>query len=233
MISTSNLSKNAIESALSHNWKDAVSLNESIIEMDPSNIEGMLRLAFAHIQLQNIEKAKKLYRKVLLLDKYCFVAQKNLNKLSALPKRSKKTVQKSTVKQTKMSPNLFLEEPGKTKSVNLINVAPISVLSQLENGDNAYLCIKRHSVEVRDENKVYLGVLPDDLSFRLLRLMQSGNTYTVIIKSTDKKSLSVFLRENKRGKRFKNQPSFLPNSIEFADPVKEVKKCQVSEDEFE
>lgn len=233
MTSTSNLSKKAIECALSHNWKDAVSLNESIVQMDPSNIEGLLRLAYAHTQLQNIEKAKKLYRKVLLLDKYSFVAQKNLNKLSALPKRGKKSAQKITLMQTKMSPNLFLEEPGKTKSVNLINVAPISVLSQLENGDNAYLLVKRHSVEIRDENQVYLGALPDDLSFRLMRLIQSGNTYTVIIKSADKKSLSVFLRENKRGKRFKNQPSFLPNAIEFADPAKEVKKPQPSEDEFE
>jgi tetratricopeptide (TPR) repeat protein len=230
MSSSLPLSKKAIDAALSHEWKDAVTLNESILDLDPNNVEAMLRLAYAHNQLQNIEKAKKIYRKVLAIDKYNYVAIKHINKLNALPKRGKKNADKDGRVQKKLSPILFLEEPGKTKTINLINVAPVSVLSQLEIGDAVSLNPKKHSLEVRDENKVYLGALPDDLAFRLLRLIQSGNNYSVIIKNTEKKTLSVFIREEKRGKRFQSQPSFLPVNPD-TEP-KESKKPQVADDEF-
>lgn len=107
----------------------------------------------------------------------------------------------------------FLEEPGKTKIVMCINPAPAALLSSVSPGDEIVLHARNHSVEIRNYKNAYLAALPDDLSFRLIKFLAGGNTYQALIKSVGKNSLTVFLRELSRGKRFSNQPSFASTGI--------------------
>jgi len=216
------LSATAIDAAISRNWKKAIELNETILSHSPSDVDALSRLAFAYTQLRKIDRARQLYRKILNLDRYNIIAQKNLDKLNSI--HSKASLEQTSI-STPVLPNLFIEEPGKTKSVILKNIAPFSILSKLHICDTVQLFPKRHSIEVRDGTKTYLGALPDDIAFRLLRFLKSGNTYHVCIKNIAKNSATVFIRELTRGKRFATQPTFLPTNRDFSLSVpKELKK---------
>ena len=93
--------------------------------------------------------------------------------------------------------------------MTLTNLASSEILSTVNIGDPVILHPKKHSIEIRDQNNTYLGALPDDIAFRLIKLLKYGNTYRVNIKNIAKNNITVFLSEIKRGKRFANQPSFL------------------------
>jgi len=62
--------------------------------------------------------------------------------------------------------------------------------------------------------------LPDDVAFRLLRLIKAGNNYSVCIKSVTKNGISVFIREIKRGKKYYSQPSFISSTSEHSVTIK-------------
>lgn len=203
----------AINAALEQDWAKAVTANEEIIAQNENNIDALSRLAYAYTQLGKIEKAKKLYRTILSLDRYNFIAKKNLDKISSLSGKSQTYIQKKS--PVILSPQLFLEEPGKTKSIVLKNVAPTSVISKFRIGDTVTLHPKKHSIEIRDQEKTYIGAIPDDITFRLLRFIKAGNLYHVCVKNTEKNSVSVFIREVKRGKRLFHQSTFPPASGEY------------------
>lgn len=196
----------AIQSALSQDWEQAVKHNLAILTQTPDNIEALNRLAFAYLQIGDFSKARSTYKHVLSLDRYNVIAQKNMQKVKMQAVAKAKNREKG--ENVVISPSLFLEEPGKTKIVALINVAPSNVLYAHSIGEQLILVAKRHTLEVRSLKKEYLGAFPDDLGFRLYRLIKSGNKYDVFIKAVGKNSLTVFIQEIKRSKRFRNQPTF-------------------------
>lgn len=218
-----NQTQTAIKASLCCEWDKAIELNKQILETNSNDINTLNRLAYAYIQTGEIEKAKKIYRKILSIDRYNHIAKKNLDKISSLPKTIKARDKKQN-HSSPLSPGLFIEEPGITKTLSLIHLAPCSVLSRLNVGDPLNLNPKKHTVEVRKEDKTYVGVLPDDISFRLIRFLKAGNIYLVLVKNVTKNCLTVFIREEKRGKRFHNQPSFIyPSLTHLSRNTKEIK----------
>lgn len=224
-----NLSQKAIDAALSCKWKEAISINEEILKINSGDIATLNRLAYAYTQIGSITKAKKIYKEVLSHDQYNSIAQKNLNKINSLPK--KMSAYKNQPRETiHLSPSLFIEEPGKTKTVVLTHLAPRNVLSKLRIGDTAVFCSKKHSIEVRDLSKTYLGALPDDISFRMMHFLKAGNTYHVCIKNIGKNSVSVFIKELKRDKRLHNQPTFTLCNHDYASSTPKELKRAIKED---
>lgn len=197
------LADQAIKCALSQNWKEAIRINQELLNEKADNVQALNRLAFAYLKSGNITSAKTTYRKVLKIDKYNPIATKNLKWLGNLNKND--IHHDSSISST---PTIFLEEPGKTKIVILVHTAPTRVLCNLITAQKVFLLPKKHAVEIRDNKDTYIGALPDDLSHRLLRFINAGNTYDAYIKNVAKNSVSVFIRELKRGKRFVNIPSF-------------------------
>lgn len=195
--------QHAVAAALIQNWKEAISANSLILKSDPNNVEALCRLGYAYLKSGQFKDAKKTYEKVLTLDQYNQIAAKNLQKLTILKKKDIESKSQSMI-----SPLMFLEEPGITRVVECIHVAPPQILSGLSAGQEILLKAKNHCIEIRSEQNTYLGALPDDVSFRLIKLVSAGNTYRAIVKSVDKKTLKVLIRELSRGKRFANQPSF-------------------------
>ena len=208
MTDSSTNERAAIEAALNLNWKEAVRINTILLKADKSNINILNRLGFAHMQSGEIAEAKRIFSKVVKLDEYNQIAIKNLKKLGIV---KQKDLLKSNTKM--MSPLLFLEEPGKTKIVVCVNTAPIAVLSTVSPGEEIILHAKNHAVEIRNEKNVYLGALPDDLAFRIIKFLAGGNTYQALVQAIGKNSLTLFIRELTRGKRFTNQPSFASTGI--------------------
>lgn len=205
-----NLTSSAVKAALNNEWENAISLNQQIIEQCPNDLGALNRLAFAYIQKNEIEKAKRIYKKIIAIDHYNQIAKKNLEKINHLPKKSK-LLPLNKNKHASLSPSLFIEEPGKTKTICLINIAPISKLYHLNIGEMVNLYPKKHSIEIRDQNKTYLGALPDDVAFKLIRYINAGNEYCAYLRNISRNTISIFVRETKRGKKFSSQPSFTTN----------------------
>lgn len=203
------LTQLAIDAALDSRWKEALKINKKIIKLDPQNIDALNRQAKAYLELGKGNLAKKYYSEVLKFDPYNPIALKNLKIIkSSKSQRGEIT----TNGQSKLSPSLFLQEPGKTKMVHLLKVAEPQKLSQAFCGMKVEMAVKNRKITIVDQNRNYLGVLPDDISHHLLRLLKGGNKYDLFIKAIRVNGLSVLIKETFRSKRFKNQPSFLENS---------------------
>lgn len=198
------LIQKAINCALCNRWSEAIDLNGQILKKDKKNVGALNRLGFAYLQLGKISEAKQTFEKVLTIDKYNLIAQRNLNKLDSNQTKTKS----AAVSNHLISPLLFLEDPGKTKLIQCVNAAPQHILAQAYCGQEVLLKTKNHCIEIRDLENTYLGALPDDISFRLLKLISARNEYIVHIKNVEKNLISVFIREIKRGKKYCDQPSF-------------------------
>ncbi len=214
------LAQLAISAAVEANWDKAAKINQKILTTSPNDTEALNRLALAQSCLGKPNLAQKTYKKVLGVDPYNIIALKNLDKLT-----------KSAGARTNGSSNgngihpkiksditkLFLSEPGKTKVISLLNLAPPQILATLNCGDTLLINPKNHSVAISNTDNVYLGALPDDLAHRLISFITAGNVYDAYVKSATTKTLTIFLREVKRAPKFINQPSFQASSYHELD----------------
>src|SRR3989344_904168 len=214
------LSQLAIDAALDCRLMDALKINKKIIKFNSQIVDALARLARVYLEVGRINLAKKYYSEVVKIDPYNPIALKNLKIIKsfksvvptagAAPRDNDQV--SSTCNTDRLSPSLFLQEPGKTKMVNLLKVAEPQKLSQAFCGMRVEMAVKNRKVTVVDSNGDYLGVLPDDINHHLLRLSKGGNKYEIFIKSIRVNSLSVIIKETFRSKKFKNQPSFLEYS---------------------
>ncbi|MBN1263243.1 MAG: tetratricopeptide repeat protein [Candidatus Pacebacteria bacterium] len=216
MPSAESLEKQAIKAAVRENWPKAVEFNLCFLKLQSQNTTALNRLAWAYTKLGQNQKARASYKKVLSIDKNNPIARKNLKRLP----QNKNSVVTTPEKPTKKTPSLFLEESGKTKVVNLLRIAPTPVLNTLDCASPVELIPKTRFISVRDHCQRYLGILPDDLSFRLLKLIAGGNRYEAWIKSIGRKNLQIFIRETKRSPNLANQPSFQPSPKEPPLPLR-------------
>lgn len=205
------LYQQAIDAALDSRWDEALKINKKIIKLDPQNVDALNRQAKAYLELGKTNLAKKYYSESLKFDPYNPIAIKNLKIIKSFKSKGQVYVSNGH-DHTRLSPSLFLQEPGKTKIVNLLKVAEPQKLSQAFCGMRVGMVIKNRKITIVDTNGNYLGVLPDDISHLLLRLFKGGNKYDLFIKSVRVNSLSIIIKEIFRSKRFKNQPSFLEYS---------------------
>ena len=199
------LKDKAIQAMLLGEWQNATTLNKALLSENPKDIDALNRLAYAFTILGKIKDAKSTYRKVLKLDILNQIAIRNIKKLTEL---GPKQLAKNTA-SIKYVSNIFLEETGKTKIIYLVNTTAPKIIALLTTGQPVVIAIKRSKIFVLDQNKQYLGVLPDDIGKRLIKLIKGGNIYEACIKSATEHNVSVFIKETKRAARYKNQPSFL------------------------
>jgi hypothetical protein len=199
------LTTQAINAALVNNWDKAIEANLTILKENANDIAALNRLAWAYKESGRLKLALDTYCKVLKIDRFNPIALKNLKLIEDSPKKAH-LCQKNN--NHPYEPEMFLEEPGKTKVVRLVNLAPASILFSLSPGYPVNLEIKRRTVTVVNDQGTYLGALPDDLSCKLIRLIKGGNQYAVVVRTVAKNGLDVFIRERCRSQRFKNQPTF-------------------------
>lgn len=191
-----NLEKNAIDAAINGAWDEAVKINEQIIKNDKKNIDAYLRLGFAYMQKGDLKKAKAAYLKAKKIQPENYIIEKNLEKIKILEAKKNKPYSTST-----LSPYAFLDIPGKTKSVSLVNCGQKNILASLTIGQEVFFNIKKRRIEIRTEKKEYIGYLPDDVSKRLSIFIKAGSEFKCYIKEADIKNVVVFIKEEKRGKK--------------------------------
>lgn len=203
------LSSLATSVALKGDWEAAIRLNKEIVRSDQKDIDALNRLGHAYTEVGLIPEAMRAYRKVLKIDPYNGIATKNLKRLKAIKGKAKK--QPRRLRPNGTSPlleNLFLEVPGKTITVNLVDLAEPKVLVIVNCADRLQLRPKKHQITITTDDGVYLGKLPDNLAARMIRLITGGNRYEAFVKSVSDDQLKVFLKETKRAKRFASVYSF-------------------------
>lgn len=223
------LAHKAVSAALDGNWELALSLNNEILESDQEDVDALNRLARAYAELGNTKKASEISQRVLDLDPFNTIASKCLSRWKELGNgkglRSKCT-----------DPCDFIEEPGKTKILTLINTGPDSLLATLDAGDEVKLNPHGHRISVVTSDGHYIGKLPDDIGAKLKQLIKHGNVYKVLIKSNDKNQLKVFIKEIKVADGLKDIPSFTHEKIDyisFTPPELVHKKESASTDELD
>lgn len=221
------LAQNAIDAALKGNWNEAEKLNEEILEQFPDNKEALNRLARACLELGKIKKALTLYKKVIKLDSYNSIAQKAIARLQTLENNplSRERLKKKAngIGLTPVTTaNLFIEEPGKTKTIPLIHLGDPSVISILDAGEIVNLSPHAHRVSVETEEGNYVGRFPDDLSRRIIKFCRSGYEYKSYVKSVTADSVKIFVCEVKRADNMSDIPSFpqteKPVYVSFTSP---------------
>lgn len=197
------LQNRAIKSAQEERWEDAQQLNLEILQQDPKNIGALNRLGFSYLQSGLIKEAKKTYEQVLELDKANTVAKKYIDVIK----------KKQPIKLPKaLKHNEFIDEPGKTRSVQLVRLASAEAILDLSIGSDCILEASKTRMSVKCDG-TYIGSFPDDLASRILPLIAAGTEYTAKVQSLKNNGVTLFVREVRRGKGVEHIASFPVDSL--------------------
>jgi len=198
----------AITFALLGKWNEAVKANLEIISDNPDDTDALNRLARAYWELGKISEAESVTQKVLKIDPVNPIAMKCAEKWKSAEAGIAHTPNPT-------STETFLEEPGKTKLITLLNLGDTKAFVNLDPGEEVKLASHAYKVSINTLDGKYIGRLPDDLAARLRNLIKAGNKYQVLMKSVDPKEITVFIRELERGPKAPDIPSFPTEKIDY------------------
>ncbi len=199
-MSPDNLDELAVSLALQCEWKKAIEINNKILSIDPENIDALNRLARAYFETGNTKRAIEISKKVLSIESTNTIATRAIQKY--------KTAKTNSLKNQSINASDFIEEPGKTKTVLLINPGRESIISCLDSGDELMIQSHSHKVNVTTMDGKYIGRFPDDISAVVRRLIKDGAIFKVLIKSVDNHDVRVFVKCSKPLAKLKSQDDF-------------------------
>lgn len=202
------LAQTAVSLAMKGNWEEAVKVNLSILKQSSGDTGALNRLARAYFETGDIVKSRSTAQRVLKIDPNNPIATKCLAKWKGLKKAEKQSA-------VGISSESFLEEPGKTKLVNLIHLGGPDIIANLVAGNSISFLNHPHRVSAITSDGKYIGRLPDDLAARLGKLIRMGVKYQVLIKSIGKQEVKIFIREIEKSNAAKSLISFPGEKIEY------------------
>jgi len=183
--------KQAISLAMQGSWKEAIAVNQSILEVFPNDVEALNRLGRAYLELCEYQEAEAAYRRTTEIDPYNAIAVKNLQRLSHL----REVAADDKVDTDRLEPQYFIEEVGKAGVVRLVELAPPEVVARMVAGDRVQLRIDGTDLIVENSRGTYLGRVEPEHGQRLARLMGGGNRYSAAIVSLTEGAIRVIVRE--------------------------------------
>ena len=201
-------SREAITLAMQGQWREAITVNQNLVELFPNDVEAYNRLGRAYMELSEYAEAENAYKHTIQIDPYNAIAQKNVQRLSLLKKTHGQTATR------KVNPQQFIEEIGKAGVVQLHNLAPAVVLAKVVAADVVNLKVEGTFLSVESTTGDYLGHVEPKHGQRLIRLMQGGNKYSAAIVSSGPDALSVIIRETYKDPSQSGQPSFPTRGVE-------------------
>lgn len=207
-------SDHAIQLALHSRWEEAITANEAILRLFPSDVDAYNRLGKALTELGRYQEAREAYNKTLALERGNSIARKNLDRLANL--REKKAPRPGPEHQ-KLDPHLFIEETGKTGLATLHRIHPES-LARMTAGDRVQLRPQGNSLVVESARGEYVGEVEPRLGLRLLKLIESGNQYAAAIASMAGSSTRVIIKEVFQHPSQAGRPSFPPIGAQVIRP---------------
>lgn len=213
------IEQQAIDAAIASNWEQAIAFNKQIIAQDKNNLGAYLRLGFAQLQNNMLEDAGKAYRKALRLQPKHQLAVENLERIEILLKQ--KTGADKKKEKKNLDPTIFLDMPGKTKTVQLSNLGQKQHLADLYIGEEMDMKNKKRKLEVRTMDGDYIGCLPDDISKRLSFFLENDSIYQTFIKEASLSRVLIFIKEVSKGDAVKGYISFPASNQPMMHPLQE------------
>lgn len=205
----------AIQMALQGRWNEAVELNRSIIESFPTDVDSFNRLGKAMTELGRYADARDAYNRGLEIDPLNSIAQKNLTRLQTLGADKKKVAPKTA--NQKISPQMFIEEMGKT-GVTILARPDMDVAARLTAGDLVSLGRRNGTIIVKSLGEELIGEIEPKLGGRLIKLMDGGNEYVAAIFGLSPTEVRVFIRETFQDASQTGKLSFPPTITETVRP---------------
>lgn len=181
----------AIKQAQSSQWEEAVVTNRNILQMYPGEPEAYNRLGKAYSELGQYAEARDAYSQTLIYSPKNTIARKNLDRLALLEESSNVV----HLGSGHIDPQLFIEEMGKTKMTELLNLAPASILARVAVGDRVQLHVVGHTVLVRNGAGEDLGQLEPRLANRLISFIEGGNRYAAAVLAMEQGQVRLVIRE--------------------------------------
>ncbi len=181
------LAHEAIQAALSQNWERAVELNQKIVAQDEQDIGALLRLAHAYFERGETKSSTDLAHKALAIDPDNILAQKCIERCNV----GKNDTSGSSTRRTNLK--AFLEIPGKTRLVHLVNLGEPKILTTLCSGEPVNLEVNAHRVSVETTNGEHVGRLPDDVAAKMTA--NKRLTFWAAIKYAEPSSVSIVIHE--------------------------------------
>ncbi len=194
----------AIQAALEGAWDKAVALNLLLAEEFPEDLDILNRLGKAYSELGQVNKAKATFEKVLDSDPYNPIATKNLDRLSTLRGSDIKPKEQGI---KPLDPDMFIEEPGKTKTIEVFDLAMPKVLIHLRVGDAVKLNVTKDAISVISDDDHRLGKLEATWGKEISSAQSLGSEFSAFVKAIkvgkDEKnsSLTVFVKETKHARK--------------------------------
>ncbi len=202
----------AIQLALQGRWDDAASLNRSIIDLFPADVDAFNRLGKAMTELGRYAQARDAYQKALEIDPLNAIARKNLSRLATLGEEA--APRPAT---QKLSPHMFIEETGKTGVTTLLR-PNMEIAARMTAGDQVDLVRENGTLVIESIHGEFIGEVEPRLAQRLIRLMDSGNQYVAAISGLADNDVRVFIRETFRHASQAGKLSFPPAVTEAFRP---------------
>ena len=199
------LSRDAINLAISGEWERAAEMNRAILELYSDDVEAMNRLARALMELVQYGDARTVSERVTKVAPYNTIGKKNAARLAKLESAAAPI---KRIRNTGGAPQLFIEESGKSGTTILRKPASSEVTAHLSPGDPAKLGVENDVLLVYTQADEYLGQIEPKMGKRLIRLIQGGNQYDCAIIGINDRGISVILRETHRSRSLHNVCSF-------------------------
>jgi len=180
----------AIQLAMQGQWEAAAKVNRIIIDVFPNDVDAYNRLGKACTELGRFAEAREAYGKTLGLDPHNSIAQKNLARLADLGEAAAPRAEVGT----KLSPQLFISETGKTGVTGLVRPTA-EVAARLTAGDEVFLRRQNSTLFVENAQGDYLGEVEPKLSLRLIKLIDGGNQYAAAIATLARDDVRIIIKE--------------------------------------
>ncbi|MDZ4246016.1 MAG: tetratricopeptide repeat protein, partial [Dehalococcoidia bacterium] len=177
--------------AMKSSWEEAVVVNKEINERFPDDIDALNRLGRALMELGKYSEARAAYMKAQTIDSENTIAKKNIQRLSRLIDSDDYEENKPV---HKVAPDLFIEETGKSKVINLFKPASESVLAKYSPGERVDLVTRGPHLLVTSIKGEYLGEVTVDRAIRLIKLISGGNLYEAAITSLGE-GIKIIIKE--------------------------------------
>lgn len=208
------LEQTAINLALQGKWQEAIQVNLDILKEDKENISTLCRLSKAYFETGDKQKAQKYANKALEIDVTNKIASKMIERCNLNPDSTPTSTQSSS-----FDPSIFIEEAGKTRVTNLVNVSSSKTIKLLNPGEELNIVCLKHNVNITTKDNVNVGKLPDDIAARIRQLVKIGNQYKAYFKAQEKQSLKIILREHIRSNKMSEIHSFPINKSEVIEEL--------------
>ena len=183
-----NMIKQAVALAISGDWTQAVTINQSIIDEFPRDVEAYNRLGKALSELGQNDQALEAFKLSLEIHAHNDIAKKNIQRIERLAQNPANSLGNSELQ-------VSIEKSDQTIVTRLINLAPSSVILRLAPGNNVSLNCVKTSIKVILANDEYVGQIEPKLATRLNKLIAGGNRYQANVTSVSSEELELIIKE--------------------------------------